>query len=122
MLTALQPCRPAFIISVFVAPTKICCFRYVNGNLQLTRQYQQAGNVVLRLSVSLQESPASTSTLTFSVDSTVQFPRLPLARTVIRIAIPEQHNRNRPVEGIAKVRHHRIFISTNVSAPRWHSR
>jgi hypothetical protein len=41
----------------------------------------------MRLSVSLQEIPASTRMLALELERTVEFPRLPLARTVMRIAI-----------------------------------
>jgi hypothetical protein len=40
----------------------------------------------MRLSVSLQEMPASTRMLAQELESTVEFPLLPLARTVMRMA------------------------------------
>jgi hypothetical protein len=46
----------------------------------------------MRRKVSLQEIPASTRMLASLLERTVQFPRLPLARTVMRNAIVLQHN------------------------------
>src|SRR6185312_3053839 len=42
--------------------------------------------VCMRFSVSRQEMPASTRMLAVELESTVEFPLLPLARTVMRIA------------------------------------
>jgi hypothetical protein len=56
----------------------------------------------MRLSVSLQEIPASTRMLAQELESTVEFPLLPLASTVILIATEPEHNGNPLLRGVAK--------------------
>src|SRR5215470_9116832 len=46
----------------------------------------------MRLKVSRQERPASTRMLVLELESTVQLPRLPLARTVMRNGTDHKHN------------------------------
>src|SRR6266404_6923221 len=57
----------------------------------------------MRLSVSRQEMPASTSTLAAELESTVQLPLLPLANTVMRIATVWQHSGKPALHGSSKL-------------------
>src|ERR1700744_2676830 len=56
----------------------------------------------MRLKVSRQDIPASTRMLAWELESTVQLPLLPLAKTVMRIATAVQHNGNCCAGGVAK--------------------
>ena len=106
MFTALQLGRLSFRIFGCATPAMVRGFSDVNRDLQLARQDLQSGTwswcsceitmalsfcgsspaVCMRLSVSRQEMPASTRMLAQELESTVEFPLLPLARTVMRIA------------------------------------
>ena len=56
----------------------------------------------MRLSVSRQEMPASTKMLAHELESTVEFPLLPLAKTVMRMATKMQHNGSPLRMGVVK--------------------
>src|SRR5947207_15024284 len=57
----------------------------------------------MRLRVSRQEMPASTRMLPQELETTVQLPRLPLAKTVMRTAIAVQHSGNLAKDGSSKI-------------------
>jgi hypothetical protein len=56
----------------------------------------------MRFKVSRQEIPASTRMLEFALEITAEFPLLPLARTVMRIATQLQNNRESAFMGVVK--------------------